>query len=174
MRKLDIQETLFNLYRAHYQKIDDWEKTDLTFLSSFVGGYYSTSTYTRTLEEELRISEKANIHSKRSEHLRAMKSIYDWIISPTPENLSALLNNIAETEGDSFNSIYAFWEKYSPVLLDFGPILLRYQLENALERTKEKKDIKNIAELIFSYPDKRLHEDALTRLAKWEKYRTSA
>jgi|GEM_PF-6645818 len=168
-KKLDVQQTLFDLYRAHYQEISDYAKTDLTKLSSFVHGYYSTSQYTRSLEEELKVAEKDNIHSQRSEHLRAMKSIYDWILSPTPENLNDVLNRVADTQGDMFTRICTHFEKYAPVLLDFGPILLRYRLDDTLERTKTKKDLKNISDIIFAHPDKKLQDETLSKLAEWQR-----
>lgn len=174
-KKLDVQQTLFDLYRAHYQEIPDYAKKDLTKLSSFVHGYYSTSQYTRTLEDELTVAEKDNIHSQRSEHVRAMKSIYDWILSPTHENLNNALERVGETQGEMFTGIYANWEKYAPVLLDFGPILLRYRFDDTLERTKTKNDLKNISDIIFAHPDKKLQDETLSKLAEWQKkYRANA
>jgi hypothetical protein len=142
---------------------------DLRALSTFVHGYHNAAGYTLTLEHALQIAEKENIHSSRSGTLRAMKAIYDWIISPTRENLSSVLCAIEETESEFFNGIYAFWEKYSPVLLDFGPILLKHKLSHVLERSTKKEQITDITQKIFSYPDKKLHDDALTQLASWQK-----
>jgi hypothetical protein len=172
-KKLDVQQTLFDLYRAHHQELTEPAKKDLTKISTFIHGYHTALQYTLTLEQALQIAEKEDLHSQRSEILRAMKSIYDWTISPTPENLNNLLERVAETRGDSFNGIYVFWERYAPVLLDFGPILLRYQFDDTLERTKTKKDLKNISDIIFAHPDKKLQDETLSKLAEWEK-RTNA
>lgn len=172
-RKLDVQQTLFDLYRAHYQEIPEYARQDLTKLSTFIHGYHSALQHTITLEQALQIAEKEDIHSSRSETLRAMKSIYDWTISPTHENLNNLLERVAETHGNSFNSIYVYWETYSPVLLDFGPILLKHKLFNTLEISTKKEQIKGITEIIFAYPDKELKDYALSELAAWQK-RTNA
>lgn len=172
-KPLDIYQTLCDLYRAHNQGLPDHAEKDLKSLSTFVHGLYQTSKRTRTLEEELREEEKENIHSKRAGILRAMKSLHDWIISPTKENLILALENMEETNGEMFNGIYVFWDRYSPVLQDFGPILLKHQLSYKIEMNAKKEEIKDITQKIFSYPSKDLQDDALTQLAAWQK-RTNA
>jgi len=172
-KPLDIYQTLCDLYRAHNQEIPNQAKKDLRTLSTFVHGFYQTKYKTITLEEELKKAEKENMHSARSETLRAMKAIYDWVIAPSRENLSSALCSMEETESELFNGIYIFWEKYSPVLLDFGPILLKHNLSYILERSTKKEQITDITQKIFSYPDKKLQDDALTQLANWQK-RTNA
>ncbi len=174
-KPLDVFQTLCDLYRAHHQEIPDHAKTDLQRLSTFIHGYYQKNKEIRTLEEELKLAERENMHGQRAETLRTMKSIYDWIISPTHENQNNALNSMGETNGEMFNRIYVFWEIYSPVLLDFGPILLKHRLSNTLETSTKKEQIKGITEIIFSYPDKKLQDDALNKLADWQKkHKTNA